>query len=384
MDYLIALYTGRNIYTYTLKPGMTASIGDTRNDNICVQDYGLCCEYAILSCHAGGVRILTRQPFKIYDDYVYDRVLSAGDVLRLNDKLTLAVFRSACSLDSPISLRGINEIALGRSYNSNDICLKAPEVSSKHVLLRREGIRWTAMDIGSRNGTFINGELVEVDTPVIAEDVNIFVAGYIFHIHGDELIFSNIPDEIELVPEVAEAVEKKRFQPKSYPFFQRSPRIRTHAEKFECAIRVPPNVGNKPQISCLSLILPPVLMVIVMVGITSFTGNYNMLIYGLPMSMISVIVSMVNTRINFKRWKAKHGIAIEKYSEHLKERDKTITEAEGAYMVALSSESPGVYECIAIADTVSRRLFFFFGWVGEVAAKKSPYGRAGALLFIGY
>ncbi len=357
MEYLIALYTGKKIYTYTLKNGITATVGDTKNDNISAADSGLGSAYAVLACDAGGVRILTRQPFSIGNDSATDRILSAGDVVTLTDKITLAVFRSVCSLETPINLNGIDELALGRSYNDNDICLKAPEVSSRHLLLRREGIRWTVTDIGSRNGTFVDGTLVDVDTPLIAEDVNIFAGGYIFHIHSDELRFTNTPHEIELVPEIAEAVERKKSLPKRYPFFQRSPRIRTRAEKVDCEIFQPPNVGNKPQLSWLSLLLPPIMMVIVMGGVATVTKNYNMLIYSLPMSMISVVVSIINTKTNLKKWQEKNGLAMEKYSEHLKEREKTITDAEGAYIAALSTASPGVDECIAIADSVSRRLW---------------------------
>ena len=99
------------------------------------------------------------------------------------------------------------------------------------------------------------------------------------------------------------------------------------------------------------------MMVIVMGGVAAFTNNYSMILYSLPMSLMSVILSVINTKAGLKKWKAQNGIAIEKYSEHLKDREKTITDAEGAYISALSTASPGVDECIAIADTVSRRLW---------------------------
>ena len=356
MEYLIAFYTGKKLYTFTLKPELTATAGDSPTDNINLAGSGLGSAYIVLACDSGGVRILSRQPFRIGEDHATNRVLSAGDVVNVTEKIALAVFRSVCTLNVPVPLDGLDEVMLGRSYNYNDICLKAPDVSSRHVVLRREGGRWTASDAGSRNGTFVNGELVDVNEPVPAEDVNIFAGGYMFYVHGDELRFSNTPGEIELVPELAEAV-KPESKPKRYPFFQRSPRIRTRAEKVECEVLTPPSVGNKPQLSIMSLLLPPCMMVMVMGSVAMFTKNFNMLIYSVPMSMVSVFVSIVNTRNSLKKWEQNNGTAIEKYSEHLAERENTITEAEGAYISALSAASPGVDECMAIADTVSRRLW---------------------------
>lgn len=357
MDYLIAFYTGKKIYTYTLRPGVTATAGDSQNDNVNLIGSGLGSAYIVLACDAGGVRLLSRQPFRIGNDTASNRVLSAGDVVNVTDKITLAVFRSICTLNAPVSLRGLDELMIGRSYNYNDICLKAPDVSSRHMLFKKDGGRWTVSDLGSRNGTFVNGEVIALNTPVSAEDVTIFAGGYMFYIHGDELRFSNTPDEIELTPEIAEAVEQKAAKSKHYPFFQRSPRMRTRAEKFDCEILPPPNAGNKPQISWLSIIMQPIMMVIVMGGVAMMTKNYNMLMYSLPMSMMSVAVTIMNNRNNMKKWQNTNGLAMEKYSEHLTERERTITEAEGAYISALSSTSPGVDECIAIADSVSRRLW---------------------------
>ena len=47
-------------------------------------------------------------------------------------------------------------VTLGRSRDS-DCVLADPSVSRRHAELRREGGRWLLRDLGSRNGTRVNG-----------------------------------------------------------------------------------------------------------------------------------------------------------------------------------------------------------------------------------
>jgi hypothetical protein len=48
------------------------------------------------------------------------------------------------------------EVVLGRSRDC-DCVLADPTVSRRHAGLRREGARWVLLDLGSRNGTRVNG-----------------------------------------------------------------------------------------------------------------------------------------------------------------------------------------------------------------------------------
>ncbi|MBQ7220146.1 MAG: type VII secretion protein EssC [Synergistaceae bacterium] len=357
MDYLIAVYTGRKIYTLGLKPGVTATLGDAQNDTLLLPDSGLGGAYLVLACDAGGVRILSRQPMKFGDESATNRVLSAGDIISITGKITLAVFESRSSLSSALSLDGFNELRIGRSYNNNDICLKDSSVSSRHAVLRKINGRWVISDLQSRNGTFVNGELAPVDEEISAENVSIFICGYMFHIQNNMLHFTNTPGEIEFAPETADSLVAMPTRQKAYPFFQRSPRIRNSAGKASFEITSPPNAGTKPNITWLTVLLPPIMMVSVMGFVASMTKNFNMLMYSVPMSLMSVVLAFVNNRNNMKKWMKNNGLAIEKYTEYLAETDKQITDSEGAFISALSITNPGVNECLAIARNVSRRLW---------------------------
>ncbi|MBQ7155742.1 MAG: type VII secretion protein EssC [Synergistaceae bacterium] len=357
MEYLIAIYTGRKIYTLNLKQGVTATVGDSQSDTVYVEKYSLGASYLVLACDAGGVRILSRQPMKFGDESVTNRVLSAGDIITITEKISLAVFPAKCALNSAINLQGIDELRIGRSYNSNDICLKDANVSTRHAVLKRVNGQWKISDLQSRNGTFVNGTLAAPDEELAAENVNVFICGYVFYVQNDMLRFTNIPGEIEFAPEIVDALVAMPARQKAYPFFQRSPRIRNRAEKAEFEISSPPNAGNKPAISWLTVLMPPLMMVLVMGGIALMTKNFNMLMYSLPMSLMSVVITIINNKNNLKKWMKTNGIALEKYSEYLEETDRNITAAESACISALSTASPGVQECLAIASNVSRRLW---------------------------
>jgi pSer/pThr/pTyr-binding forkhead associated (FHA) protein/uncharacterized protein YkwD len=52
------------------------------------------------------------------------------------------------------------------SAPDNDIRLEEPTVSRRHALLERRWRRWRVVDLGSKNGTYINGRLVDASKPV--------------------------------------------------------------------------------------------------------------------------------------------------------------------------------------------------------------------------
>ena len=357
MDYLIAIYTGKKIFTLTLKPGHTATVGASQTDTIVIEKFGLSDSHLTFACDSGGVRILSKQPMKINGEKASNRVFSAGDVAVITEKISLAVFESKNRISAVLDLQDFDEIRLGRSFNNNDISLKHPDVSSSHAVLKHESNGWVIADVGSRNGTFVKGELIPVNSYVPAENANIFIGGFVFYIQNNNLRFSNTPGEVEFSPDVVPSLIQTSSGQKKYPNFQKSPRIRIRTEKTDFEIMSPPNAGNKPQISWISVVLPPCMMVLVMGFVALMMKNVTMLMYSAPMSLMSVMVSVINNKTNVKKWQKTSGLALKKYSEHLEERENDIIKSEGDYISALSTASPGVVECISIAENVSRRLW---------------------------
>ncbi len=66
----------------------------------------------------------------------------------------------------------LDRVTLGRS-ESNDIVVKCPQVSSQHLVLRREGESYRLLDQNSTNGTRVNGR--DVDEATLADGDEILI-----------------------------------------------------------------------------------------------------------------------------------------------------------------------------------------------------------------
>ncbi|MGI5837175.1 MAG: FHA domain-containing protein [Chloroflexota bacterium] len=62
------------------------------------------------------------------------------------------------------------EATIGRA-SSNTIILADPFVSSNHAKLVYRDEKWWLTDLGSRNGTWINGERVDREVPLYPDDI---------------------------------------------------------------------------------------------------------------------------------------------------------------------------------------------------------------------
>ena len=65
-------------------------------------------------------------------------------------------------------LEGIR-LTVGRG-KSNDIALKDPAASRRHAVFERLAAGWSVTDVGSKNGTLVNGEFVDEPRPLYSGD----------------------------------------------------------------------------------------------------------------------------------------------------------------------------------------------------------------------
>lgn len=356
MNYLLVLYTGKQIQCTTLKKGDCITIGTGEKDTLRLEDYNLDVNHLTLSYIDGGINILSHTPFSMMGEKTMNMVISAGNTVNITEQLMLAVFVKHCECESVISLKKINEITVGRS-SKNDICLKGSLVSSSHAVIKRDKGVWVVKDRHSHNGVFINGRLIDTEKTKLNDGAEIFIGGFILEFRDETLRFKNTQGESIFSPSIVREVLPNIKAKKPYPSFYRSPRIRKTASEAEVEILAPPNTGTKPSISWLLVLLPPCTMITVMLLIASFTRNIGTLFYTLPMSCVSIMMATINYRSQMKKWRELQTLAATKYQEHLTEKENEIAKAETAYMSVLSSINPGILECVSIAENIERRLW---------------------------
>ena len=96
-----------------------------------------------------------------------------------------------------------DEFVIGRSPECN-LCAASTSISRKHCVISRDGTKVTIKDLGSRNGTLINGQKIAEETELHSGDeITIGSLGFMV------LISSGINNEKKpQVKSVAEAVER--------------------------------------------------------------------------------------------------------------------------------------------------------------------------------
>lgn len=114
-------------------------------------------------------------------------VLDSGleETTVLNDHaMTNAYLLNASGEKTPVARR---EFTIGKQRRQVTYCIPNPTVSRKHCIIKLEGKEYTVTDLGSTNGTMVNGIKIEPKTPVKLGDgfrLTISDEEYTFHIES--------------------------------------------------------------------------------------------------------------------------------------------------------------------------------------------------------
>ena len=254
---------------------------------------------------------------------------------------TVFLYKQGSNPIYSIDLQQKSSMTLGRQ--NSDILLTHRSVSRSHALIRRISDDYWIEDIGSTNGTYVNGTAV---TKVVLHDNDVITIGkYTLIFHGDALLVSESPADVKA------ASQEDDNQP-----FNRSPRMRKPTQKGAFSLQKPPAIGSAPEVNWLSVLLPPILMFVVAIGMSVITGGIGMLIM-LPLQIASVILAIVNYKKQKKKFTDLEVARKEKYDEYLAEVRKNLETAANNQLSNLTYSNPETKECLSIVTNKAATLW---------------------------
>ena len=188
-------------------------------------------------------------------------------------------------------------VQVGRDAE-NDICYRLPYVSGRHARLEGRDGRMFIIDLGSANGTFVNG--IRIDNREVFPGDIIYINGLKI-LPGKGFLAMNNPDGLvrcggslqpfipETIPPLPEECEDEETQDYTGVFY-RSPRFKRDVETARFTIDPPPSPPSRDATPMMLVLGPSMTMGLVSLS-TGFFTLYNVLNAG--GSMLSAMPSLV-------------------------------------------------------------------------------------------
>ena len=161
MNVILRVYTGNRLAEKELTETKSLTLGCSRADTLCLTDCGLEKKHVSFYRDGGSWKWNAAKPIHCRGSQTLSGTMEAGEVLVIDPARQVAVTVIEQDHDDsrPVDLSEISKVLIGRSQEC-DVVVGSPQVSGKHLLLRREGASWIACDQKSANGTYLNGAAI--------------------------------------------------------------------------------------------------------------------------------------------------------------------------------------------------------------------------------
>lgn len=196
-----------------------------------------------------------------------------------------------------IDVSHVSEMHIGRTKECQ-IAIGNKQVSSQHARLQKIHGKWKLSDLGSSNGTYVNGKKV-LEAVLASGDFidiglcRILVESTTLTIRCVKSVSIHLPIHTKIRPYGEET---------GYPFlFKRSPRLSREIEATEIEIQSALTITSTPSINWLTVLVPPIATIAIM-AIMAFAFGFSTitLLFTASMSLIGVLVTIFNYRAQKK------------------------------------------------------------------------------------
>ncbi len=196
MSYIIRVYYGDELYSIDLSKYSRASVGSAENDTICLNAGGLNGGHIIFDVSANGCairakKLLYREDMRLSRDRLE---VGARYILETNPEIYIAVHPKQSDSIKTVWLSENKEITIGRDYK-NSVVLKNMRTSSRHMMIYNVGNGYMIKDLGSKNGTYVNGKRIAERLLNNGDIINISV--YRINFVNNILSFDNVGNDID-------------------------------------------------------------------------------------------------------------------------------------------------------------------------------------------
>lgn len=341
MKSFIKVVFENQMYELPLTKSDTISVGSYELDSCVVHHKSVKKGHLIFSLDdRGGVLFISKGKTFLNGQKASKGVVNFGDKIILCSGKKSILSAELCEACEKMTVRINHEMTIGKK----DVCSIAvinPRVSRLHASFYLHGKTVRIADLNSLNGTYINGKRI-TESDLKNGDV-ISIADYDF-LYSDGFLTFDKREEI-----ICQS-DDEPVMGKDYPIIHPSPRVKTDFKTGELQITNPPNIGNKPEINIISLLTQPLAMIVVglLISLASENTSSMSMMYSVPMSLVSVIGSVITHFMAKKKYKKTFELKITKYTEYIKDVCRELKEAIREQLKVMKADAPETEECVSM------------------------------------
>lgn len=352
MAYTIRIFDSGKLSDIELSEYKSFSIGSSEKDDYKIEQPGINAKHIIFQLKGNKWRIKCLGNTYISNGLVEEKDIALGDayLIKATHNVAIVVYSNEKTIEKSIELTNTDSVNIGRNAD-NTVQFLNNRISGNHSKIYCRDGKYIIEDLNSTNGTYLNSKKIK---KAVLENKDVISVGIYDIIYSNNtLIIKNATNDISLnISEVQEPENKE------YPYFRRSPRLKLEVPTGEIEIQAPPTIGSKPEINWLTVLVPPLSMISIMVGVVFLTrGSTMTLYYTAPMSLISIIVSILSYTSQIKKHKKKESARLDKYKEHINNILVQIEKKTKEQIKALTMANPSLIECFDIVRNTDRRLW---------------------------
>lgn len=343
MAAVLFCYYNDECHQLTMEENARITIGSAKRDTLTIRNTGLDEAHLIFASKSGKITLTAKEGFFKNGTELRESPVNIGDVFS-SDCVSVYVCPKQADFEQEVALSAGREFLFGRSGEC-PICFSNKRVSSRHAKIVADGGRHKILDLDSKNHTFVNGQMIT--SHYLEDGDTISIAYYSIVYENGQLSFLNTGNDLKLNLDESSLARK-------YPFFRRSPRLTHTYEKKPLEVQAPPTAHGKPEINWLTVFLPPIVMIGVYVASIVLTdGSLFNLLFVVPMSLLTVLTTILSYFAQRKKHSADSKQKKESYEEYI---EQVFSEVQDCYAQQLSTKNNANPETAYCRDIVASRM----------------------------